>query len=477
MTNNKLLRVVLSLNDMETKQFSKFINSPYFNERTELIQFWKLLSKQKNGLLKDWKKIFFKQIFPQKVYTDVSMRKLMTQLNNLIQKFLIVHYLEKDEWLSKKILLQCYGQKNLTKEFDSAMINLKENIHLAPLHNYDLAFESFDISKIYYLHPSTSKLQPKEAYLTEAMNQLDQFYISSKLHYATEQINRDQIFSQKNSVTLLNDIKNYVKRTPQKSPLIELYLNLQELLQEGYNLKKFTNCESIFLKEEKHLTPEKRISILVFMINIIIKGLNLGHLHLAKKILELYKMGIKKSILIQNNRITHETFTNVVVFSANLGENKYARKFISNYSQLLDISVKEDAVHFCETLIDFYDKKYLNVIEQLSIYKHDKGLFDIRAKSILIRALVEQYLLDQDYYLLFDKKAKTIDRYLRRKEKLGKDRINGYLKLHSYSVKIIHLLQEGSAKPNDWTSLINKIKKEKYLYARKWLLDVIQRTK
>jgi len=203
MPNSKLLRVVLSLDEVEIKQFSKFISSPYFNERKELILFWDSLLIHKNHLTENWKKIIFKNIHSQKQYNDNAMRKLMNQLNELIKKFLVIHSQQNDKWLNKKTLLNCYGQKNLNKEFDETWNYLKKNTPLAIGNGYNTSLELFNIFKTYYNHPSTSKLSCDDNILPESIDHLDQFYISEKLHYTTEQLNRKIILTQEKEIPFL----------------------------------------------------------------------------------------------------------------------------------------------------------------------------------------------------------------------------------------------------------------------------------
>lgn len=476
MTNSKILRVVLSLNELEVSLFTKFINSPYFNEKKELILFWNWISINKNNLSEESKFIAWNKIFPNKAFNDGAMRKLMNKLNDSIKEFLIIQHHKNDTWLSEKTLLRCYGEKNLTKEFRNTMTDLKKKLTLTSENEYDYNYELFEISKIFYSHPSTSKLKPEVEVLSEAMNQLDQFYITNKLFLATEKKNRKIIFPKIDSILFLEEIKNHIQNgKPEK--VDELYLKLQSIFETGYNKSDFSKCELLFSQIKKTLSPKNRHAILIFMINIIIREINLGATELAEKNHELFSLGIKEKILIPNNQITHETFTNVVTFAANLGHKNYAKNFIKNYSKYLDPEIRSVAVSFCIALISFYNKDYLDTITRLTNYKNNGEYFDLRARSFLIRALVEQYLIDPNFYLLFNKKTKSIDRYLRRKQSLGEKRVKGYLKLLSFSVKLVNLLQTGKAQPKDWERLYKKIENQQFLYARKWLLNSINLVK
>ena len=128
MKNLQLIELLRSLNKSEFREFGKFINSPYFNNRSEVIRFYDVIKKfyplfDSNGLNEE--KIF-NSVYPGKEFSDVMMRKLVSLMTNLILDF----YAEisfKDDILgyNVKLLYKLY-EKNLSVMFEKKAKSIKE---------------------------------------------------------------------------------------------------------------------------------------------------------------------------------------------------------------------------------------------------------------------------------------------------------------------------------------------------------------
>ena len=68
------------------RELQKFVRSPYFNQREDVILLFDWIHKSLNGKVPNLskEKVFF-EIFPNKKYNDVLMRQMMSYLYKIIQ--------------------------------------------------------------------------------------------------------------------------------------------------------------------------------------------------------------------------------------------------------------------------------------------------------------------------------------------------------------------------------------------------------
>ena len=123
------------------------------------------------------------------------------------------------KYLKKRKLTDRFyrGVKNAIKEFEQQNSSWK-NLNLLYLHELNTY--------------NSDGTQYKSNKLEAAMAHLDQFYAIFKLKYASEFLNRNNVLSEKNTIWLLTQIKNYAeKNNANKSPYLNLNYQIIQLLQ------------------------------------------------------------------------------------------------------------------------------------------------------------------------------------------------------------------------------------------------------
>ena len=86
MEDKKLFGTVEKLNGVEKREFTRFIQSPYFNQRTDIIRLWEWILKQKQ---KAWQpEQGFAYVYPDTVFEDAQWRYAQTFLLAAIESFL-----------------------------------------------------------------------------------------------------------------------------------------------------------------------------------------------------------------------------------------------------------------------------------------------------------------------------------------------------------------------------------------------------
>jgi hypothetical protein len=125
MKNSFFLNIIKTFSEAELRDFDKFVNSPYFNTSPTVTNIFNAVKECyphfDEKLLQ--KNIIFKIIHPEKRYNDVLMRKYISNLNKLAEKFIIINNYRFPEHSLLKGLLR----KKLYRAFLQRLNKIEKN--------------------------------------------------------------------------------------------------------------------------------------------------------------------------------------------------------------------------------------------------------------------------------------------------------------------------------------------------------------
>ena len=114
MTKSKIKEIAGTLDKKERIAFRKYLDSPYFNKRADVVILWNLiekdLQKAQSGISKEQ---VFQQVYPGKAYLDRDFHLLRTYLLKHLENFLAIRQMEKMPLEKDMYLLQSLKQKNI----------------------------------------------------------------------------------------------------------------------------------------------------------------------------------------------------------------------------------------------------------------------------------------------------------------------------------------------------------------------------
>jgi len=88
-STSKLIFLLINLSKKEQNALRKFLQSPYFNQRADVLVFFELILKYLNKDIElPSKEFFFQQIYPNQSFSDQNFRLLMSYLFKLAEQFL-----------------------------------------------------------------------------------------------------------------------------------------------------------------------------------------------------------------------------------------------------------------------------------------------------------------------------------------------------------------------------------------------------
>jgi hypothetical protein len=522
MRHRKFFNLLASLSREEFRRFGKFLNSPYFNESEDVQTFFEFLKlhypvfdPQKMRL-----EAAFKRLFPDKLKRKKSLepetknpqqileKKLnyfVSDVYRLLETFLAVEeaLLSAPENNNTASLSGCpliparqsglpYKDellfKGLGRHSDYALFErqahyLLDKIAALPVLNSDDYWLTAQIHHWHYYHPATDKLKQKEPGILSAMQQLDLYYLLTKLRYAAELAAWGHIRPADFHILFFREIMEEAERlvndpntnvnTRNNYPLISVYLELVKLYRNNEEETRFLRAKSLFFQYASSFPAMEQLHVLTHLLNVGIRLYIVQSMPLEKELLFIYRWGMDNGLLFINNRMTVNTFLNIGCLAAECNEQGWAESFILKYKSYVEEKAADDACKAVMSNIFLARKEYDKAQDYLKDLKGNKPPYNILVRTLLLKIFFEKLLKNRGESLALFNHAETLEQYIS-SQNLDLARTAAFLRFVRITRKLAHhWLDDGQLLAPKKRKLLAEVDAEKYIFSKKWLLSKI----
>lgn len=457
----KLFHILKTLSPWELKSFAKFVASPFFNPNKKVLHLFYIVEneypqfEEKNI---SFEKLFM-QLFKREKFEHQKIRYVLTDLTLLLEKFLAYKTFEEKTFYQKKFLLHKLKEKSLDKYFQQHLTlgyEIQNNTGQYDLKHYKRQLGYDELS---YEFTITKSNRAIDTSLQSLSDNLDAYYLSSKLKYCCEILNRQNIVQVQYQVPFLEHIISYLNKNNFSAvPLIQVYFLVLKTLREPEDEKHFSALKKYLQNNHNLFSAKELADIYAFNLNYCIRKVNTGKINYLKELFEIYKFMLEQKLLFENKKISHSNFKNIVAIALRLSEFIWTEKFISRYALFLEKDLQKNSINYNLARLHFAKQQYKAALKLLTSVEFTDVYYHLDAKSLLLKTYYETDELDSFFSLV-----STFKTYLRR-SKL----ISGYQRMiYSNFVKHTHKLYK--LKTGSKISLA-KIKSE--IKARPQIADV-----
>ncbi|HFA52128.1 MAG TPA: hypothetical protein ENJ95_24185 [Bacteroidetes bacterium] len=245
-----------------------------------------------------------------------------------------------------------------------------------------------------------------------------------------------------------------------KYPYLNLYQQILSIFETGTTIKNFKKKLDVFFNIVDSLSTENKQFGLFHLLNYAINESNKGLYEFRTVILDIYKLGLEKEILLERGVISDGTFINIASVASGLGEYNWTLGFIKKYSPKLNSDMRGEAVTLSLAFLNFNKKDHGKATKLLLNYPFKEFNNNIIAKFLLVRSYFELFEEDASYYDLLNSYIVSFNKFIRRERNIPKNRKAWYLNslsiLSKFSKAILNseikdmkhkLLDEIEAKP------------------------------
>jgi hypothetical protein len=475
MQNSKLVKIFKSLSTEEWKYLRWFVQSNFFNTDENLVRLYDAVAKQYPEFVSKAiaKESLYKKVFVGQAYHNGKWRNLVTKMNKLLEDYLVWLELEHAPNAHQKLLTRSFGRRNLFEQFEKSTDELSSELEKQALQSAEALRERVQLNLQYYHHEQTNKLEHLNR-LQTAMNDLDHYYFAEKLRLACDLKVFENMMIGAEPKRLMMEIQDLVSNGNLLNlSYLEMYNRILNQLERPAGLEAFHSTITYFSGIAGQLSAADKQLGLVHLLNYAINQANSGEGEYLSEVLDLYKLGLEQKVLIEDGKITSNTFINIVTTGSRLKHIEWTRQFIGEYEKYLATDTREETISLSMGFLYFYENEYSTVITILVNQSFRDLKENLSCKSLLLRCYFELSLKDATYTSLFYSYANSFEKYVRREKQLSLNRKSWYKNLISALVKI------GKSKSeNTWSlAMQEKIKHDitiKPMILKPWLIERIR---
>lgn len=458
MNNTKTVQLLSLFDKKEIKKVSKFIHSSYFNtEKNVVLLFQYLLA---NLSRKTNKEDAFRFIYDNEPFNLSRLNYLSTTLYNLLKQYIsIENTIENESFYNASIL------KKLRKKNQKHLYLLEESL-IEQKSVKESKQKSIDYQKNYLFEYERLNFYAEEKrtetkYIENLHFNLDAYYLIEKLKAACTSINQQKLYKTKTKQRFTELLIDYIEKTQfqQEVPLLSIYFNAYKMLL--YNNKQ----DFINLKEDLErydFEVEEINDAYLFGLNFCIQQMNAGNNEFNKEVFEMYKTGVKKAILLKQEKLSPITFSNIVTLGLRLKRYQEVENFIDLNTNLLSGSEKKSYQTFNLAKVYFEKEEF----EKVTALYNEKLIKEILL-NIQMRILQMKAFYEMKEYEVCESLILSTDQLLNRKGILAYHKIvfKNFIKFFKQIVNVNQFNKKAIV------SLSESIRSTEKLVDKNWLLD------
>jgi hypothetical protein len=475
MKETKLVKIFKSLTTEEWKYLRWFVQSNFFNTDPNLLSLYEAFAKHhpnfsSKSLTKEY--LYYK-VFVGQAYHDGKWRNLASKMNKLLEDYFVWLEMEHEPNTYQMLLTNAYGRRNLFEQFEKSTNELSDKLEKQSEQSLESLRERAQINLHFYHHRHTNKAQ-QLGRLQAALDDLDHYYFAEKLRLASELKVFENMVTGATPIRLVMEVRNLaVGGTLRQLPYLELYERLLGQLEKEAGLEQFQTTFDFFSGIADRLSTTDKLFGLLQLLNFAINQINKGEGGYRKMVMELYKLGLQEGMVITDGRISENSFVNIVSTGSIQKEYEWVKKFIHDYQEYLEPSIKEEIITLCLGLWHFHQFQFDQAIDLLSNFHFQSMENVLTSKTLLLRCNLLAFQKDSSYYTVFISYANAFDKFVNREKQLSLVRKGWYKNLIHLLLKIAKLKNEGKWEANSWIKIEVQVS-EKPMLLKSWVLELIK---
>ena len=461
MVNTFLLQIFQSLQPAEQLSARKFLQSPFFNNRSDVLALFELLVQaQRRGKLAELnKEALFEQLFPGQPYHNLTLNHLFAYLSERLEQFLAQLEMQRDGLTERLYRVRAFRRRGLAQLFErDAQILEKEHLASPKRHagwyffQYQLQQEVFS-QRIVQQRSGDTNLQG-------TVDALGQFFILENLRWACTAHSLKALGGNSYQLPLIEAVQAAAASMAEQ-PAITLLAHSLRALQDPEDEAAFRNITRL-LQEYPDLFPhaESR-DIYMSAINFCIRRQNRGERHYAREAFELYRSALDRGLLHENGVLPKYTYNNIHMLAQVSGERSWARTFLDQYRDDLPAAERDNIFRYNLAVYHFRAGEHQKVLEYLRAVEFSEVFINLDVRRMLLKSYYEL-----EEWSALDSLLGSFKVYLRRQQELGYHR-ESYLNFIKYTRK---LMQTSGKRNNVKRQLAAQIAATEALAEREWLL-------
>ncbi len=425
MYKTSIVKILKTLSKTELRELGKFVQSPYFNSRTEVVQLYDALTQVLDSppLLYEKEKLFALIAPTSRSYDDAQMRQWIHQLLKVIKAYFVQKEIEEDKTAHQLLLAKAFRKRGMDEYFEKEIGNAVVSNGEQPYRHAEFHFRNYQISyeKIEYASFTRRK---GEMPFEELMQSLSKFFAAEMLRLNSFSLSYQNVSQRSIEAPLLKEVLNLLEH----GNLFEIQSSQDtevEVLKMYYHIfKALKTSNSLNFNEFKRLLNEhldklpeiecRTIYSLAF--NFCTKKINSGEIEYLQHYFDLNLLGLENGFLLENGILSKFIYKNTVSAAIRLSKYDWVRQFLEEYKQFLHPKDREATYSYNLAAYYIGIKDYEKAQRLLQFAEFGDLQNNLAGRAYLVRIYYETNALDAldsllDSFQVFIQRQKDIGYY------------------------------------------------------------------
>ncbi|MCB0531178.1 MAG: hypothetical protein H6574_09440 [Lewinellaceae bacterium] len=462
MQKSPLVQTLAALNLRERQELGRWVQSPAFNRRPEVVELYDWLCAQSGGSAPE-PELSNKRALRRHLSVDEpGLRHTMSYLFRIVKQYLAWREWTADSQSEGRYLCRALRKKGLSVVFDKEFKTLENAPQDAPqnaafyLERYQIAIEHWE---------AQHRKGPMEGNQLRASDAaFSNFVAITALRHGCAALDQPGLIASQEISWLAETVNAVEAGRFAVVPAVQVYYHCYKLMHEG-SVFNFEALKKLLAGQPELLPSQELRDVYLIAINFCIKKLNTGARNFIREALDLYRLGLERQVIQDSGVLSKATYQNILLLALASEEWDWARNFLETYRNALPSAERHNTYHFNLALYFFRKKDYAAAQEIL----RDVDFRDVHHNLDARRMLVRIYF-DTGAFDALDALLHSFRIYLQRHRNIGYHR-----ELNANFVRIVQqLLKLPPGAEQAREDLRQRITNEPYLAEREWLLEQIE---
>lgn len=449
----------------ELNKFGEYLESPFFNKDEEVVLLYKHIKPfgPKFNSPKLEKDYLLQKGVPGLDLHEKKLAYLMNYIVEHAEEFIQFNQFSENKADGYVYLLKKYNKWGADKFFEKTLKKIQSDDELTTYKDADYLLNHYKLESESTYYFDRLKIRSYDPSLQKAADYLDLFYISTKLKYLCELMNRQQLVAANYEMRLLQEIFVHVREQKyDEFPAVTIYYQILLLFMEPEK-------EDIYIKLKEHLlkyidafSPEEARDIFTYAQNYCISNANGGKKQYLNELLDLYKVSIEKKFILNDGQMSPWAFKNIVSAATRVNDIVWAEQFIQENIQFVNAKFRDNAYNYNYAYLLYSRKKFGESLEMLNSVEYTDVFYALDSRVLRIKLYYE---MDEINPLLSALDAFRV--YLRRNKVIS----DGMRTVYSNFIKFTDKLLKYSHDKTKLKELKDEISQTKQVADMNWLLQ------
>ncbi len=452
MRKHKLFRF-LSVMDLEQLScFHDFIASPYYNTNQRVTDLGQYLVKcfHKPDAVDIEPETLYSITYPGEPFQDNKLRAMISIVTKLAEDFLVAEHIKNNPGAKQQLLLQSGQLSDDTKLYKEQLGRSYQMQEQNPFRDIDYYFAHHQVEEANYNYAVKNKDKDIGKSLKNMLANLDMYYLSKRLKYSCESINRRNILGEDQGyidLSLIADLLNHHEST--LPPVALIYRQILFLFEKEDDIDHFYLLINLLRKYDPLFTRDELKVMYGYAMNYCIRKINAGQSIFLQEIFNLYKTLLEKDIIFEGRYISQWDYKNIVTTALRLNDIEWTEGFIDKYKELLHPTARENAYAYNYANLSYFKRDYKVTMRLLQQVEFTNDSYLLSSRSLLLKSYFEL-----EEYDLLASQSEAFMLYLRRNKQLPDYQKLLYTNMIKYIVKLSKYKASGQKVPEKITLAI-----------------------